>query len=489
MTLRKLHLFCASALLALTACETNPTRLQYANAPKYAEVALPKIFSDNMVLQQGMVVPVWGWGPEGEVVTVTYGSHKAKARVKNGQWVAKLHHLQAGDDAHTLTITTGDGKTIEFKNVVVGEVWLASGQSNMEFKLNRSFQADQDIAAANNPDIRFIDVPNTRLESATNNIGATWTTCTPESAAKISAVAYYFARALNHDRHVPVGIIESDWGGTPAEAWTPRSTIAASPTLKAHYMDELDKTPTNLGKPRKAWHPGELYNGMIAPLEPYAFRGAIWYQGEANAHGAKAKEYRLLLATMITKWRQQFGHDFPFLIVQLAPFKPIQHQPADSDWAMLRESQSFLTHALPKVGVAVITDVGDEHNIHPTKKQPVGQRLELAAQKIAYGENIDYSGPTFQSMHVRKDKAVLTFDNVDGGLVSGDGALKGFSICGPDHKFVWAVAEIEGNDKVVVSSPAITKPVAVRYGWADYPVVNLWNKAGLPASPFRTDDF
>jgi sialate O-acetylesterase len=228
---------------------------------------------------------------------------------------------------------------------------------------------------------------------------------------------------------------------------------------------------------------------MIAPLEPFAFRGAIWYQGEANAHGQKAKEYRLLLATMITKWRYQFGHDFPFLIVQLAPFKDIQHQPQDSDWAMLRESQSFLTHALPKVGIAVITDIGEEKNIHPTKKQPVGQRLELAAQKIAYGEDVDYSGPTFESMRVRGDKAVLTFDNVDGGLVARGGALKGFAMCGPDHKFIWAVAEIDGDDQIVVSSPAIEKPVAVRYGWADYPVVNLWNKAGLPASPFRTDDF
>jgi len=493
MTLRKLQLAFGLALIALTACESNPQRLQYAYPSKYSEVGLPNIFSDNMVLQQGMAVPIWGWGPEGEVVTVTYGNHSAKARVKNGRWMVKLHCLKPDDGATVLTIVSGDGKTLQFTNVVVGEVWLASGQSNMEFKLNRAFQAEQDIASAADSNIRFIDVPNTRLNSPTNNIKATWTTCTPESAAKISAVAYYFARKLHRDRHVPVGIIESDWGGTPAEAWTPWSTLAASPTLKAHYIDEYlkggDKAPTNLGKPRKAWRPGELYNGMIAPLEPFAFRGAIWYQGEANAHGQKAKEYRLLLSTMITKWRYQFGHDFPFLIVQLAPFKNIQHQPQDSDWAMLRESQSFITHALPKVGIAVITDIGEEKDIHPKKKQPVGQRLELAAQKIAYGENVDYSGPTFASMRVRGDKAVLTFDNVDGGLVARGGALKGFAMCGPDHKFIWAVAEIDGDDQIVVSSPAIEKPVAVRYGWADYPVVNLWNKAGLPASPFRTDDF
>jgi sialate O-acetylesterase len=495
MTFRKLQLGLACAILALTACETNPQRIQYATATKYNEVQVPHIFSDNMVLQQGMAVPVWGWGPEGEVVTVTFRNETVRARVKKGKWMVKLHNLEAraGMPGDTLTISSGDGKTIQFKNVLVGEVWLASGQSNMEFKLKRSFQADPDIANASNPNIRFIDVPNTRLESPTNNIKATWTECNPETAVSISAVAYYFARALQKERGVPIGIVESDWGGTPAEAWTPWNTLAANPALKAHYIDEYmkggDKAPTNLGKPRKAWRPGELYNGMIAPLVPFAIRGAIWYQGEANAHGQKAKEYRLLLATMITKWRAEFGHDFPFLIVQLAPFMDIQHQPQDSDWAMLRESQQFLTTALPKVGTAVITDVGEEHDIHPTKKKPVGERLALAAQHIAYGEHIEYSGPTLKKAHIDHDKVVLTFDHADGGLVAHDGALKGFAICGPDKKFVWAIAEIVGKDKIVVSSPSVPDPIAVRYGWANYPVVNLWNEAGLPASPFRTDNF
>jgi sialate O-acetylesterase len=339
----------------------------------------------------------------------------------------------------------------------------------------------------------LIYVPNTRLVSPTNIINATWTECTPETAANISAVAYYFATALQKDRHVPIGIIESDWGGTPAQAWTPWNTVNANPTLKAHYIDEYYqtlKTPTpTKGKVRKPWRPGELYNGMIAPLVPFAFRGVIWYQGEANAHGEKAKEYRLLLATMITKWRMEFGHEFPFLIVQLAPFMDIQHQPKDSDWAMLRESQSFLTTALPKVGLAVITDVGEEHNIHPTKKQPVGERLADAARAIAYGEHITYSGPTFKNMRVNDGKITITFDHVDGGLVARDGALKGFAICGPDKKFVWAVADIVGKNKIVVSSPSVPNPIAVRFGWADYPVVNLWNEAGFPAVPFRTDNF
>ena len=487
MTFRKLQLVFACVLIALTACETNPKRIQYANPTKYSEVQVPNIFSDNMVLQQGMSVPVWGWGPEGEVVTVTFRDQAVRARVKKGRWMVKLWNLQPGGP-DTLTITAAGGKTIRFNNVLVGEVWLASGQSNMEFKLKRSFQSEQDIANAYNPNIRFVDVPNTRLDSPTNNIKATWSECNSQTAPNISAVAYYFARALQKERGVPIGIIESDWGGTPAEAWTPWNTLAANSMLKEHYIDEYNNTP-HLGTAHKAWRPGELYNGMIAPLVPSAFRGAIWYQGGSNAHGDKAREYRLLLATMIMKWRAEFGHDFPFLIVQLAPFKDIQHQPQDSDWAMLRESQQFLTTALPKVGTAVITDVGEEHDIHPTKKQPVGERLALAARHIAYGESIEYSGPTLKKARVDENKIVITFDHADGGLVARDGALKGFAICGPDRKFVWAIADIEGKDKIVVSSPSVPKPVAVRYGWADYPVVNLWNGAGLPASPFRTDNF
>jgi sialate O-acetylesterase len=490
MNLRNAHLVLVCAVVCLVGCESSNRSIQYATPTKYSEVQLPNIFSDNMVLQEGADVPVWGWGPEGQVVTVKFRGQTVRARVKNGKWMVRLHNLKPGGPD---TLTVSGNNTIEFNNVLVGEVWLASGQSNMEFKLPRAFEAGADIASASNPEIRFINVPNTRLNSPTNNIKGNWEQCTPQAVSNFSAVAFYFARALQKDRHVPVGIIESDWGGTPAEAWTPWNTLAANPTLKKSYIDEYEKggdhALTNLGKPRHPWRPGELYNGMIAPLVPFAFRGAIWYQGESNAHGTKAKEYRLLLATMIMKWRLEFGHDFPFLIVQLAPFQPIRHQPGESDWAMLRESQTFLTHALPKVGMAVITDVGEEKDIHPKKKKPVGERLELAAQAIAYGENVEYSGPTLRSTRVEGDTVVLTFDHVDGGLEARGGALKGFAICGADKKFVWALADIEGKDKVVVSSPSVPHPVAVRYGWADYPVVNLWNKAGLPASPFRTDNY
>jgi sialate O-acetylesterase len=234
---------------------------------------------------------------------------------------------------------------------------------------------------------------------------------------------------------------------------------------------------------------------MIAPLIPYAFKGAIWYQGESNA--GRAWQYRTLFADMIRNWRSDWGEgDFSFLAVQLAPWdkarkrsvEDITAATGDSDWAELREAQSLAAKVLPKVGLAVITDVGDKDDIHPTKKEPVGARLALLARGISYGEKIEYSGPAYKSMQVKDGKVILTFDHADGGLESRGGRLRGFSICGEDKKFVWALADIDGN-KIVVSNPQVEKPVAVRYGWADYPVVNLFNRGGLPASPFRTDNF
>jgi sialate O-acetylesterase len=263
------------------------------------------------------------------------------------------------------------------------------------------------------------------------------------------------------------------------------------------YLEKLKKfeqknaesaTTHHTYKAVQPWKPAELYNGMIAPLTNYTIRGALWYQGESNA--GRAEQYRSLFPDMIRNWRADWNEgNFPFLLVQLAPFKPIKDQPAESDWAELREAQLYSTQILPKVGEVVITDVGNPDNIHPTKKEPVGERLALAAQGIAYGEDIVYSGPIYKSLKIKGDKAVVTFKSVGHGLEARDGALKGFAICGDDHKFVWATAMISDNDRVTVSSPDIAHPIAVRYGWADCPVVNLWNRSGLPATPFRTDDF
>jgi sialate O-acetylesterase len=249
---------------------------------------------------------------------------------------------------------------------------------------------------------------------------------------------------------------------------------------------EFNKRP-----PGQPWKPAELYNGMIAPLVPYAIRGAIWYQGESNAGSPeRSEQYHQLFPGLITNWRSLWGEgNFPFLLVQLAPYMDIQKQPVPSAWASLREAQLNSTKLLPNVGMAVITDVGMEHNIHPTKKKPVGDRLALAARAIAYHEPIEYSGPIYKAMRVEGGHVVLTFDHVGGGLEAHDGELTGFAIAGPDEKFHWALARISGLDSVVVYTPEVENPVVVRFGWANYPVVNLWNKAGLPASPFRTDNF
>jgi sialate O-acetylesterase len=476
-------------------------------SPARADVRLPNLFSDNMVLQQGMKVTVWGWADDGEEVTVTFRGQKVKTVAKDGQWMVQLKKLKAGGPD---TLIVAGKNSITLNNVLVGEVWVCSGQSNMEFPLKNSFESKTDIEASANPRIHLFHVPKFRTDQPTNNVNATWRECGPESVANFTAVGYYFGRDLQKARNVPVGLIESDWGGTPAEAWTRREALEANPRSKKEIVDAypaaekdyeqkleaFEKEKAQAGKagetfkkraPGQPWKPSELYNGMIAPLVHYTIRGAIWYQGESNA--GRAEQYRSLFADMIRNWRSDWNEgDFTFLAVQLAPFMAVKEEPSESSWAELREAQLRATKVLPKMGIAVITDVGDPKNIHPTKKQPVGARLAIAARGIAYGERIVYSGPVYKSMKVKGDKAVLSFDFAGSGLVAHDGELKGFAICGDDKKFVWANAVIDGKH-VVVSAPGVEHPVAVRYGWADCPVVNLWNMDGLPATPFRTDDF
>jgi sialate O-acetylesterase len=475
-----------------------------------AEVRLPRLFSDNMVLQQGTTVPIWGWGQDGTTVTVKFRDQSVSTRVLGGKWIVRLRHLKPGGP-DTLTIMAGT--TLKIKNVLVGEVWLAGGQSNMEFPLSRAFESSNDIASAANPMIRLIQVPHTRLNEPTNDIDASWREATPESAAGMSAVAYYCVRHLQAKLRVPFGLIESDWGGTTAEAWMEDGFLRANPEyqigiIKAWSLEEANydrslkeyqkekqaakesNTAFNKPVPRRPWKPSELYNGMIAPLLPFAMRGALWYQGESNAGSTeRAEQYHQLFPDLIRDWRALWHEgDFPFLLVQLAPYKKIQHEPAESAWASLREAQLQATQKLPNVGLAVITDVGNENDIHPTHKKPVGERLALAARAIAYHEPIEYSGPVYKRMKIERNQIILTFDHVGGGLEARDGDLTGFAIAGADGKFFRALADIKGNT-VVVHSPLVEEPAAVRYGWADYPVVNLWNKAGLPAAPFRTDDF
>jgi sialate O-acetylesterase len=473
----------------------------------HADVRLHALFTDNMVLQRGATVPVWGWADDGEEVTVDYGGQKASSVASGGKWMVRLKNLKTGE-AGPLSVT-GKNK-ISLKNVVVGEVWLASGQSNMEWPLKAAHAAQFEIATASNPMLRLYTVKKLRETSPTNNCIGNWDVCSPASASNFSAVAYFFARHLQKALNVPVGVIHSSWGGSPAEVWMSDKVLSSNPEYKRDILDpypalaqknkddiaawekeeaeaKKEGKPFTKWKPWQTWRPTELYNGMIAPLLPFAIKGAIWYQGESNAD--RAEQYRRLFPDMITNWRKDWGQgDFPFLEVQLAPFKDIQKQPAESSWAELREAQVYTTKVLPNVGIAVITDVGEEKDIHPQKKEPVGVRLALAAQAIAYHQRIEFSGPQYKSMRVKGDEVILTFDHAGSGLEARDGALKGFSIAGEDRKFVWADAKVDGN-KVVVHSSTVTRPVAVRYGWADFPVVNLWNKDGLPAVPFRTDDF
>lgn len=494
-------------------------------ASAQADVKLHGLFTDHMVLQRNTAVPVWGWAEEGERVTVEFRGQKVSTTAKDGRWMVKLKKLKAGGPEE-LKIT---GKnSITLRDVLVGEVWIASGQSNMEWPMRSTFDATNEIARTANPMVRLYTVPKLKADQPTNNVPSAWLECTPATTPGFSAVAYYFGRDLQKALGVPVGLIHTSWGGSPAEVWMREAALAADPGFKRDILDaylpqkrqtelavaawEAEKAAAaktgatfNKRKPGGGWKPCELYNGMIAPLIPYAIQGAIWYQGESNA--GRAHQYRTLFAEMVRNWRRDWGQgDFTFLQVQLAPFKAIKTEPADSDWAELREAQNLAMKTLPRVGVAVITDVGEVADIHPRKKEPVGARLALAARGIAYGEKIVYSGPAYKKVKFKDGKAIVSFNHVGGGLVARAepnpditqniydehgqlvAPLQGFTIAGADGKFFWASTEIQG-DQIVVSSPQVPAPAAVRYGWADFPVVNLWNKDGLPASPFRTDDF
>lgn len=480
-----------------------------------AEVRLPALFSDNMVLQREKPVAVWGWADTGEKITVKLGRSEATTEARDGKWRVDLPKMKAGGP-HTLTVSGANSLTRT--NVLLGEVWICSGQSNMEWPMVRTFEHGKAVQASKNSKIRLFTVPKLKANEPVEDIKSSWVFCEPGAVSNFSAVAYYFGRDLQKELDVPVGLIHTSWGGSPAEVWMREETLAENPVYKTEileefseqlkrYEDELAKweqekveleregKKITRNRPNLGWRPTELYNGMIAPLVPFAIRGAIWYQGESNA--GRAYQYRSLFADMISNWRLDFGQgDFPFLLVQLAPWDKnrrrelaeITKAPGESDWAELREAQLLATKILPNVGMAVITDVGDKDDIHPTKKEPVGARLALAARGVAYGEDVTYSGPIYRSLVIEGPRAIVSFDHTGRGLAAKGDELKGFAIAGADRKFVWADAEIKG-DTVIVSSPEVAHPVAVRYGWADFPVVNLFNKSGLPASPFRTDNF
>ncbi len=482
----------------------------------HAEVTLPAVISDNMVLQKGKA-NVWGKAEPKEKVTIKLAGKTATATAgEDGAWSAKLDVPKAGGP---FEMTVEGKNSITIKNVVVGEVWVASGQSNMEFTMGGVKDAAKEVEEAKFPMIRMFTVTKKVADEPQSDCKGRWEVCAPEAVRGFSAVGYFFARDLNRKLKVPVGVIHTSWGGTPAESWTPKATLEADEELKlinerwgkfaenfakakedaekklAQWKEQAakDKADGKPGKPAPRVpqspdsnpnKPSGLYNGMIAPIVPYTVRGAIWYQGESNA--GRALEYRKLFPAMIQSWRKAWGTDLPFGFVQLANFMARKPEPADSAWAMLREAQT-MTLKLPKTGMAVIIDIGEEKDIHPKNKQDVGKRLALWAEANVYDQGETFSGPMFSSMKVSGDKATITFKN-SGGLVAKDGPLKGFAIAGEDMKFAWADAKIAGAN-VVVTNPSMPKPVAVRYAWADNPECNLYNKAGLPASPFRTDNW
>jgi sialate O-acetylesterase len=437
------------------------------------------LFSDATVLQADTKIPVWGTATSGEKVTVKFQGQEVSTLAADGKWSVDLEPMKANKAPTDMSIEGSN--TITVKNVLIGEVWICSGQSNMQWAIKQSETPTEILAAAANPQIRLFTVERRGTADPQSELRRTatagfWSECGPQTLGEFSAVAYHFGRELQKQLDVPVGLISSNVGGTPAEAWTSRETLLAAPETAGL----IDKDPS---RPPKS---SALFNAMIKPLAPYAIRGAIWYQGESNA--GRAYQYRTLFPAMINDWRSIWGQgEFPFLYVQLAPFKAKSADPIESDWAELREAQ-MLTLKEPNTAMIVITDVGDEADIHPKPKAPVGQRLALAARGVAYGEKIEYSGPLYTSMNVTGGKITVNFAHVGNGLDAKGGPLTGFSVAGNDRKFKNAYAEING-ETVVVHSPEVAQPVAVRYGWANYPVVNLWNKDGLPASPFRTDDF
>lgn len=620
------------------------------------------LFSDHMVLQRGKEIPVWGWAKPGSKVSVAFGDQVAHATAgEDGKWIAKLGALEANDKGTTLSITTD--KEIEFNDVLVGDVWICSGQSNMEWPVTLSNDPQSEIANANHPQVRLFTVPKKISYQPQELVDGAWSVCSPKSIPGFSAVGYFFGRELNQKLKIPIGLIHTSWGGTIAEAWTsgealvddmddfddavaalsktaeelasgkydyakqvtewwqendagsgttswsrtdtndsgwktmrlpqnwedanvgmddfdgivwfrttfelPNSWNGQDLVLNLGAIDDADTTWVNghevggmalWNQKRKYrvpsehvkagrnviairvfdnqggggiydksngmtvelasddsksisiegdWHykvsaaksdlkpfpqsmtgnPNQvtvLYNGMLAPLEPFGITGAIWYQGESNA--GRATQYRTLLPTMIKDWRNRFGQgDFPFLVVQLANFMQQQSEPVQSGWAELREAQAMTAQRDEKVGLAVITDIGEANDIHPRNKQDVGKRLALQAMKIQYGQDVVDSGPTIGGMVILGDSLVVEFANVGSGLkVDGD-ELKGFAIAERDGDFVWAEAELKGKNSVILWSDELAEPIRVRYNWANNPIGNLFNEEGLPAASFRTD--
>ncbi len=477
-------------------------------SPARSDVTLPALFADHMVVQRQSPVHVWGMADPDESVTVTFRGQSSAAIADDlGRWSV---YLAPGEAGGPFEMTVKGRNNIILRDVLVGDVWVASGQSNMEFELSKVANAATEIAAAQFPNIRLLKVTRAFSSYPLDDAQVVpWTSCTPESVREFSAVAYFFARNVQQQEKVPIGLIESSWGGTPAEAWTSLRALSADAGLMPVFAARAamtDKLATTLlqqqeekreveraqaaGKPVPAipwrpdpnsWGPGNLYNAMIAPLTRFSIRGVIWYQGEANSGPERAPIYGRVFQTLIQDWRDDWAEgDFPFLFAQISNFK----SDATEDWPEVREGQ-LSALALRKTAMVVTIDIGNPDDVHPINKQDVGLRLALAARAVAYGEELEYSGPLYRRTSTDDHALRVWFSHAESGLTAKGGALRGFEIAGEERKFVPAEAHIDGPS-VVVSSPAVGAPVYVRYGWENSPDCNLYNKQGLPASPFRS---
>ena len=449
-----------------------------------ADVQLPSLFADHMLLQADRPIHVWGLADPNEEVTVSFRSQVVAASASDtGEWSL---HLDPSDTGGPFTLDVQGNNKISLEDVYVGEVWVASGQSNMVWPLEQSNDAEAEIAAASFPEIRFFKVDQSTADLPLTDLTGEWQVVSPETAGGISAVAYFFARHLHRQLGLPIGIIQSAWGGTPAEAWTSQEALGSDRELAA-LIPSYDRTAriarSRRQDPRLHHKPTALYNAMIAPLTNYAIRGAIWYQGENNGNRGQGILYRKLFRTLIEDWRGAWGlGDFPFLFVQLANYGKV---PSADAWPELREAQTMAL-GLANTGMAVTIDIGNPTDIHPRNKQDVGLRLALAARVVTYGESgIDHAGPMFRQATWEGQRVRLWFDHTYEGLEARGGPLRGFEMAGAAGGFYIAEASIQGNT-VVLSNPAVPAPARVRYGWAADPDANLFNSAGLPASPFRT---
>jgi sialate O-acetylesterase len=468
--------------------------------PVPGTVTLPNLFTDHMVVQREIPILIWGKADPGEAVNVVMARKQVGTEAgPDGCWKVRLDPFNAGGP-HEISIEGRDSRIV-IRDVLVGEVWICSGQSNMEWSVNDTYDADLVRLTADYTDIRLITVPHVGTQDPRDDFEGAWQLCSGETVGSFSAVGYHFGRQLYQALKVPIGLINNAWGGSACEAWIPREVLESRQSfepLLAHWDDRVKQAAENKEAKTKfadllagQYRPANLYNGVLHPTIGYGIRGAIWYQGENNV--SRAHQYRDLFPLMIQAWRDKWGQgDFPFYWVQLADFQGYVPEPGPSEWAELREAQTMTMSRLNNTGEAVIIDLGEANDIHPRNKLDVAKRLSrwALARDYGYGYDIKYRSPQFRSIEITDGKAVLIFDHPGLRLDTYDvNDVMGFMVASDDRKFHHARAEITGRDTIEVTCEDVSVIAAVRYGWADNPVCNVFSHEGLPLTPFRTDQW